>query len=113
MPDQWGAAYSSFILAKQAGFNIEFQTGSQPIKDASAYILPCLHGASVIDRRYWMELMGRVKEGATLYISIDSAILSHFSELAGLAIHTRERRTRPAKIELSFLPDKPRSPNQQ
>lgn len=42
--DQWGVAYSSFILAKQAGFDIEFQHGSQSIKDAPLYILPSING---------------------------------------------------------------------
>ena len=30
--DQWGAAYSSFVLAKQAGFDLEFQYDDQPLK---------------------------------------------------------------------------------
>ena len=32
--NQWGVAYSSFVLAKQAGFDIEFQYESQPLKDS-------------------------------------------------------------------------------
>ena len=30
--DQWGAAFSAFILAQQAGFSLEFQHGDQPTK---------------------------------------------------------------------------------
>jgi hypothetical protein len=90
--DQWGVAYSAFVLAKQAGFDLEFQYETQPLKEAGLYLLPCISGHRVIHRRRYMELMARVAEGATLYISYAGGFMSHFEELTGLRVLTRSRR---------------------
>ncbi|MDR0475393.1 MAG: hypothetical protein LBH43_17185, partial [Treponema sp.] len=42
LDDPWGAAYSSFLLSKQAGFDMEYQYEDQPLKDAPLYILPAI-----------------------------------------------------------------------
>ena len=49
--DHWGVAYSTFVLAKQAGFDLEFQYATQPIREADLYLLPCLSGHAMISRR--------------------------------------------------------------
>lgn len=90
--DQWGVAYSSFILAKQAGFDIEFQHANQPIKDAPLYILPSIKGLSLINRADWLGILDKVKEGAILYISFDQGFLSHFMEPAGIEVVTSQNR---------------------
>ncbi len=90
--DQWGVAYSSFILAKQAGFDIEFQHGNQPIKDAPLYILPSIKGLTLINRRDWLGILDKVKEGAILYVSFDQGFLSHFLEPAGIEVVTSQNR---------------------
>lgn len=90
--DQWGAAYSSFILAKQAGFDIEFQYSSQPIKDAPLYLLPSLSGGEIIHSTRLNELLARVEAGASLYISLDDGMPSDFESITGLEPQTRERR---------------------
>ncbi|MBN2390790.1 MAG: cellulase family glycosylhydrolase [Anaerolineae bacterium] len=92
--DQWGVAYSTFILAKQAGFDLEFQYETQPLKDAGLYLLPCISGHRVIHRRRYMKLMARVAEGATLYISYAGGFMSQFEELTGLRVLTRFRGMR-------------------
>lgn len=96
--DQWGVAYSSFILAKQAGFDIEFQHGNQPIKDAQLYILPSIKGLSLINRTDWLGILDRVKEGAILYISYDQGFLSHFLEPAGFEVVTSQNRNEQASF---------------
>lgn len=90
--DQWGVAYSSFILAKQAGFDIEFQHGNQPIKDAQLYILPSIKGLTLINRKDWLGILDKVKEGASLYVSYDQGFLSHFLEPAGFEVVTSQNR---------------------
>ncbi|MFN2285000.1 MAG: beta-mannanase [Anaerolineae bacterium] len=90
--DQWGVAYSTFVLAKQAGFDLEFQYETQPLKEADLYLLPCISGHRVIHRRRYMELMARVADGATLYISYAGGFMSQFEELTGLRVLTRSRR---------------------
>jgi hypothetical protein len=93
--DQWGTAYSSYILARQAGFELEFQSGEQPLQPAALYLVPSVRGINVISRRRWLELLERVRQGATLYLSLDDAILSGFQAAFGLEPLTRQRRTQP------------------
>jgi hypothetical protein len=99
--DQWAIAYSSFILARQAGFDIEFQQGEQPLKDSSLYLVPSVSGINVITRHRWLELLERVRQGATLYLSLDTALLSGFRETFGLEIQVRQRRPGPMEISLA------------
>ncbi len=93
--DQWGVAYSSYILAKQAGFDLEFQFANQPIKKSDLYILPSIKGTDVMSRTAWLQLLENVKEGATLYISYDGGFLSHFPGSAGFEVVTSQTRTVP------------------
>jgi len=54
--DQWGAAYGSFILANQAGLDIEFQYGSQPLKDSKLYLIPSASGMTPLLKPKWLEM---------------------------------------------------------
>jgi hypothetical protein len=96
--DQWGVAYSSFILAKQAGFDLEFQHGNQPIKDAQLYILPSIKGLTVINKEDWLKLLEKVKNGAILYVSYDQGFLSHFLDSAGFEVVTSQNRDAEASF---------------
>ncbi|TVQ18084.1 MAG: beta-mannanase [Spirochaetaceae bacterium] len=98
--DQWGAAYAAFILAKQAGFDIEFQWAEQPLKDAQLYIVPSAAGAHCIDSRLHHELMARVERGASLYLSHDGCFLGWFRETFGVEIQSRVAA--PAEVELEL-----------
>ena len=71
--EQWAAAYSSFVLAKQAGFDIEFQYDDQPLKPASLYLLPSVGGGGNMTRRTWQALLAARADGATLYLSHNTA----------------------------------------
>jgi beta-galactosidase len=109
--DQWGAAYSSFILAKQAGFDIEFQHGNQPIKDAELYILPSIKGLTLINRKDWLGILEKVKGGASLYVSYDQGFLSHFLEPAGFEVVTSQNRNEPVNFTSTNGSIKPFSMN--
>ncbi len=105
--DQWAIAYSAFVLAKQAGLDIAFQYADQPLKDAPLYLLPGVSGGRILYRRRWLELLERVKAGATLYVSHEDGMLSPFTEPFGVDVLTRSRRTSPSTITFSALPDRP------
>ncbi len=90
--DHWAVAYSSFILAKQAGFDIEFQHEDQPLKDAKLYIMPSIKGVWGIRKHRWTEILSKVSEGATLYMSIEDGYVADFEEVTGLKIKTRYKR---------------------
>ena len=96
--DQWAVAYSSFILAKQAGLEIEFQHANQPLKDAPLYLLPCIKGTSPMSRTDWLNILEKVNNGAILYVSYDQGFLSHFIEPAGIEITTSQNRTGQASF---------------
>jgi endo-1,4-beta-mannosidase len=108
--DHWGVAYSSFILAKQAGFDLEFQFCDQPIREAPLYLLPCLNGHAMISRRRMTELLEKVEAGATLYISLDTGLPSSFEAITGLEPQTRERRRDFGQILLDGLGGQPKIP---
>jgi len=91
--DQWGVAFATFILSKQAGFDLSFRFADQPLPPASCYLLPCVRGQSAIARHRWLQLLDRVKEGATLYVSYHDGLLSPFNEPFGVEIQTRSHRS--------------------
>ena len=105
--DQWGAAFSSFVLARQAGFDLEFQYIDQPLKPASLYLMPSVSGASPCTRRFWLELLEQVKDGATLYVSHNDGLLSPINEPFGIEIQMRQRRSQPVQMQLDGLEGAP------
>ena len=94
--DAWGAAFASFILAKQAGFDLVFQNTGQPLREAPLYLLPSI--TTQPKRRFDLALLEKVRAGATLYVSIDSPWLSDLRELFGVEVQTRCQRTGPASL---------------
>lgn len=103
--DHWKTAFGSFMLASQAGFDIEFQFASQPLKRSPMYFLPCITGYRVIDRHRWLELLEKVSEGAVLYISCNDGMLSSFNEVTGLEVQTGCRRFTSDKISFDGIED--------
>ena len=91
--DYWGTAFSAFILAKQAGFDIEFQYADQPLKDSKLYLVPSITGARYFDIRFYEKLIEKVRDGATLYLSYDGAFLSPFAEVFGVRVESRYENT--------------------
>ena len=90
--DTWGSAYMSFILAKQAGIDIEFSYADQPIPEASFYMLPSISSDSFMTAHRFQDLLKRVQNGATLYISLNSGLMSPFSEFSGVSVVSREKK---------------------
>ena len=90
--DSWSVAYTSFVLAKQAGFDFQFQKAGQELKDAPLYLLPSLKGIDPFYKEYWMQLLEKVKNGATLYMSLDDVYLPTFNEPLGVEVATNSKR---------------------
>jgi endo-1,4-beta-mannosidase len=91
--NQWAAAYSSYILAKQAGMELEFQQVNQTLKESRVYLMPSINGSALIGLQKWLELLEKVKQGAVLYISCDQGFLSPFSIPLGIEVGSRQTRT--------------------
>ena len=112
--EQWATAFSTFVLAKQAGFDVKFIAPDTPIPNADLYILPSLCGYGPLSNRNWEELLRNVRDrGACLYLSVYDALLSDLETFAGLKIMNRQAwRDEPAAcfVEenciLSFPPNR-------
>ncbi len=87
--DQWGAAYSSFLLAKQAGFDVEFQYATQPLKPSKFYIMPSIREFRVIPGHCYHSLLKAVENGATLFVTSDGGSLEPFNTVFGVDIAAR------------------------
>ncbi len=85
--DQWGIAYMSFLLAKQAKVNLKFAYAADEIPDSDVYLLPSTGSVRMMPSYKFKELKKRIFDGATLYISNNNAVISEFMELTGAVIN--------------------------
>jgi endo-1,4-beta-mannosidase len=97
--DQWGVADAAFLLAKQAGLDVRFRMADQTLPDSPLYLLPSTRGLTSIRRRHWLALLERIHAGATLYISLDDAVMSGLNEAAGVEFLTRARSDQPFEYQ--------------
>ncbi len=107
--DSWRSAYGTFILAKQAGLDIEFCYMEDEIPEAKAYILPAISHER-IKKHVMEEIMSRVENGAVLYISMGSGLLSPFKEVVGLKPIQRYNPIKSDKVNFDgdcfeFMPE--------
>ena len=98
--DTWAAAFGSFILAKQAGLDIEFSWVFDEVPEADVYMLPSVAGGASLPKHFTDVLFDRVKNGATLYLSSENALVAKFEELFGLKVITRSRAAGETKFTL-------------
>ncbi len=97
--DSWGIAYGTFMLSKQAGFDVKFADGTKSIPKSDIYMLPCVSG-DYVPKRTQTELLRRVyEEGANVYISWDDAIISDIEKLSGVKVISNKVRNSKAKIK--------------
>lgn len=98
--DQWGVAYSTFILARQAGIDIRFYYADRELPEADLYFLPSLRDHTALPRRLEKKLWEKVAKGATLYVSFDeNGSLGDFTHNSGLTIQTYSRRSGPCEFQ--------------
>lgn len=98
--DNWAVAYSSFVMAVQAGITLSFADADSEIPKANIYMLPSLCGEAM-PRRTQNELLRRVYEdGAILYLSWNGAFISDIEKLTGLKVKSNKKRTAKALVEL-------------
>ena len=84
--DQWGVGFSSFVLAKQAGLNLKIAYNELP--DSDLYLLPSINRFGFMSATMLEALKTKVKNGATLYLSLDDCIIYGFEELTGMRVIT-------------------------
>lgn len=101
--DQWAVADCAFLLAKQAGLDLCFRMTDQALPDVPLYLLPSVRGLNSLRRRHWLSLLERIQAGATLYISLDDAVLSGLNEAAGVEMLTRAQSAQPFEYHLGEI----------
>lgn len=95
-----GNSWCAFILSKLAGFDIKFHYSQDgKLEKSNLYFIPSLPGDS-LEKEAYMDLLQKVREGATAYISLDSAWLAPFEKVFGVEVVSQEARMKPA--EFSF-----------
>lgn len=95
----WGRAYSSYVLARQAGLNVSYAYANREIPEAKYYILPSIT-SSFVSLDAYKELRKRVFNGAILYISSASGIIPEFDDFTGLEVRNTETKVVRGKFEL-------------
>ena len=82
---------TTYILAKQANINISFAHADDPLPESALYIMPSVDDSKPIFLRRLNELLERVRNGASLYLSVGDTLFRRIPELTGLTIASRER----------------------
>lgn len=90
--DDWTRVLGTYLLAKQAGLNIDFAHQTS-IPESQMYLLPSVSG--MVNLWHFTPLMERVKKGATLFVSYDSGLI--FSEFEAYTGNRLIRNCRRAK----------------
>ncbi len=83
-PDPKQPATSAFVLAKQAGFDITFVNWNMPLPDAKLYIVPSMYGWAPMDMEIYCALLEKAENGATVYFSSDTGLISELERVSGL-----------------------------
>jgi hypothetical protein len=95
--------WAAFVLAKQAGFDIEFQFIDEPLRDSQLYLVPGIIGTNWSRSFEYKALIDKAKQGATVYFSLDGGDLSPFAEAFGATVVTRETRTSAAAFDFDGI----------
>ena len=99
MNDALSNACSTLLLAKQNNFDILYRFTSEHETDAPLYIIPGVTGDQSLYGYEWDSLIEKVKNGAVVYVSMDTCSLSDFTEFFGVEVSGREIRTAPAIVD--------------
>ncbi len=86
--NQWITAYGAFVLAKQAGFEVEYTSVHRcHVPAASFYWVPGINCSTALHKGYYQELRKHIHAGASLLVTdTGRGILQPFKEFFGCEI---------------------------
>lgn len=87
----WTIAFGSYICAKRAGIEIEYQSKKGTLKDAELYIVPGPETFDFIQKRTFEPLLQKVSEGAVCLITYDCCAIAPFDKIIGCKSLGRHR----------------------
>ena len=82
---------TTYILAKQANIDVNFNYMLDPIVDSKLYILPSIKANKALPKQRLDELLGKVADGSVLYVCADEGLLRQIPEITGVEIAYREK----------------------
>ena len=101
----WGPAATSYILAKEAGFDLSFRHYKQPtFPRAGAYFFPCAKGWQCMPKETYDTLLDYVRDGASLCISVEDAQLTDCTAVFGLISDGMQKRTGKKTVDFDGTP---------
>lgn len=81
----WKAAFGSFLLSRQAGFDVSFAGAERELPDSQFYILSSVTKDDSYTHSAWRRLRNRAREGATLLVMKNAAMrLTGLADCAGV-----------------------------
>ena len=88
LTDMWKTAYGTFILSKEAGFEIEYCNIDtiDELPESKFYIVPSISGYRVMDIHKYELLLAAAEKGAVVVVSADNGMLEPFEEYFGCAV---------------------------
>lgn len=92
---------TSYILAKQANFDVNFNYMLDPIVDSKLYILPSIKANKALPKPRLDELLAKVKDGSVLYVCADEGLLRQIPEITGVEISYREKVNQVKTLEFN------------
>ncbi|MBP5638707.1 MAG: hypothetical protein J6X55_04475, partial [Victivallales bacterium] len=97
-------AFSTYLLARQAGLNLKFQAAKATLLDSDVYFLPSLSERGGISLEDWRKLCENVANGAVCYLSADDCNLPNLKEFCGMEIVRRRKAMSPLNCCLDDNP---------
>lgn len=114
--DFWPQAFAAFLLSKQAGFDLDFQSaertgrarGRAALPAAKLYILPSGGWYNTYSKQAWDAVKDAVRNGATLlYAKGRNDFVSEFREVTGCEIESHYATPVARVFALDAFPDRP------
>ena len=99
--DDMEVAQASYLLARQAGINLKFQSARAALGEANVYFLPSVTDRGGISLEDWRKLLGRVRNGAVCYLSAADTNLPLLREFCGMQIVRRRKATAAMRCVLA------------
>ena len=104
----WKQAFGSFLLAKQAGFDVSFAGAEHALPDAKFYILTSWTRDTSFTHSAWLRLQEKVRGGATLLIlKAAETRLTDWPGTAGIMVDYTHLSPAKRTITLKDYPDRP------
>ena len=106
--DGWKAAFGTFLLARQAGFDVCFAGAEGELPDSDFYILVSSTGDDAYTHSAWRRLVAKAEAGATLLVVKGASLrLTGLAETAGIEVDWMTKTPSVRRVRLLSEPERP------